>query len=100
MSIGLLLGVLGLAAYRLTRFITTDDVPLGKIRGSITHRLKTQGRYLIAFGLECDWCVGVWVSGALVGIVNAWFYPLALPFLVFLAVASIVGIIGHLVKDN
>jgi hypothetical protein len=45
-----------LAVYRVTRLVTTDV-----ISESIRDRVVDRGG-LLAEGVECDWCVGVWVA--------------------------------------
>jgi hypothetical protein len=48
----------GLAAYRVTRLITTDDIA-EPVRDFVYDR-----DWFVAGGIECDWCVGVWVVTA------------------------------------
>lgn len=46
-----------LAAYRLTRLLTRDEItaPLRK-------RLLDRGPERLAVALECSWCAGMWVA--------------------------------------
>ena len=51
-----------LAAYRLTRLVTTDTI-------SDPVRDYLVGHPVFGYvgeGIECDWCVGVWVGGGVV----------------------------------
>jgi hypothetical protein len=47
----------------------------------------------LAYLWECDWCMGVWVSGALVWVTN-YYVEVPYPFLVWPAIASITGLIA------
>ena len=94
--------LVGLASYRLTRAVTTDfifedakmwiwDKLIGK-DGS-----KAEGwRYKVGYLLDCNWCLGFWVS-LLITIPAPLFldvnYYQAL--LVAFAAASIQGILAH-----
>ena len=51
-----------LAAYRLTRLVTTD-----RISEPVRDWLVDHPRWgFVGEGVECDWCVGVWVGGGVV----------------------------------
>ncbi len=56
-----------LATYRITRLIT-DDLITEPIRAAVT-RLGEPW----ASGIECPWCVGFWVSCAVVAV--SWAFP-------------------------
>lgn len=50
-----------LAAYRLTRLVTTDDLPPAvKLRQALAD--KTPDEYAMLW--SCPWCFGFWTSGA------------------------------------
>lgn len=51
--------VAALAAYRLTRLVTTDDLPPArKLRALLSE--KTPDEYAALW--SCPWCMGAWVS--------------------------------------
>lgn len=59
------LAVDALAAFRLTRLVTTDtilDGPRGRVLDALDDRGPRAAR--VADGLTCSWCVGVWAAGA------------------------------------
>lgn len=53
----------GLAVARLTRLITTDTI-FDVHRGRLQQWLVAENHDLISEGLLCDWCVAIWVAGA------------------------------------
>lgn len=82
------LAVLSFACYRLAQLIADDDGPLsvfGHLRKWVDNRAKVeqeQGRGLIwqsaADGINCPFCVGVWIAIVL-GVVYTgidWYTPL------------------------
>lgn len=90
-SLGLLLVLTALAAYRLTRLVTTDDVPFGQFRFRLLSRWSGT---LAADGLTCAWCVGSVISWALVaGVAQVRSIPL--PAIAALAVSCVVGFLGN-----
>lgn len=90
MSHELLFVVLVFAAYRVTRFVTVDtivDVPRQWMLDRVPEKLGE--------GLTCPWCIGSWISFAVVAI--AWlFVELPLPGAWFLAVAAGVGLVAKI----
>lgn len=59
----LAVAVLALAAHRLTRLALLDTMPFGALRDRLVNR-KPDGR--VAELLTCPWCLGWWVSLAVV----------------------------------
>lgn len=94
---GVRFAILCLCAYRITRAITRDKLPLLRRPRERALRRWTAGKATDwrAEFIVCPWCVGVWVAAAmtlvadLVGSVWA-------PGLTFLAVASAVGMLTTL----
>jgi len=86
--------ILTLAAYRITHFIADDDIPFGAIRTRIKLRWHSQNNSRYADAVSCYWCVGAWVSFALVG-AAAQITSIPLPGLVALAVSAVVGLISE-----
>lgn len=83
--------VVCLAAFRITRFVTTDDwPPIQRLRNRLLERWSGTGWDV---GLECPWCIGFWVSAALT-FALAQLLSIPLPALYALAVSSVVGFIG------
>jgi HAMP domain-containing protein len=77
----LLLVLLSLASWRITRLVTTDLLPLGAIRTRLEADMPTA---TITYAMHCSWCVGLWVACALtaaydvaVGTATPWLYALA-----------------------
>lgn len=109
MSEFLLLVLLALASYRVTRIVTTDKITerfFDRIRFGLERRWQekndggsdTHFNSGLAYMLSCPWCLGFWVSGAgtlLVSLV----YGLDYPILTWLAVSTIVGFLGSIDSD-
>lgn len=111
MSDVLLLLVMALAAYRLWRIVGLDDWPPSRrLRGEIevrshqwqqvaadteerSDRLRAWFWGELQTFVECPWCLGFWVSVAVVAVV-AQIVVVALPVLQVFAVACLVGLIG------
>lgn len=107
--------VLGaLAAYRLTRIITTDKITepffeslryrlerrwvRAKFRkGTITDEQVESGEWQskLAFLLSCPWCLGFWVS-AVFAVVLSVANVLDYPMLSWLAMSTLVGFLGRI----
>jgi hypothetical protein len=104
--------LLFLAAYRTTRFITRDKLPLidspreafvqrwGVYADQEDKKTSINGKKTnvfmrsLAYLWECDWCTGVWVSGALVYALT-FFVSMPLPLLTAGAVAAGVGLLAE-----
>lgn len=109
MSDALLIILLALACYRVTRLVTTDKITepiFDRLRFGLERRWyekhgdgsDTHFNSKIAFMLSCPWCLGFWVSGAGTLLVSV-AYGLDYPILTWLAVATAVGFLGNLDKD-
>lgn len=59
--------VLGLAAFRLTRLVTTDRVT-APVRDHVAESFRRAGMEQARYLLGCDWCVGVWAAGAVLAL--------------------------------
>jgi hypothetical protein len=79
-----------LAASRATRLITTDDIA-ERPRDWLKARLAGHEKLLLL--IECPWCIGFWVSLAVV-LVTMQFTSVPLPGLHVLAVSLGVGLIA------
>lgn len=108
--------VLALACHTITRLITRDRVPFGALRERFVKRWGTYDEpppgidfdpkesingkrtnplmRLIAYGIECDWCVSVWISGILVLATEHWL-SVPLPWLVWPAVRTVSCLIAE-----
>lgn len=82
------LTVLILASFRITRLVTRDTI-FDTLRDKVPDSEGTSIGYLI----RCDWCAGIWVSGAVVGI-TAQLTSIPLPVLVWFAVAGALGLLA------
>jgi hypothetical protein len=98
----LILIVLCLAVYRVTRLLTRDQIPLVAVpREKIKSWAKTNGHDAVAYLVTCDWCVSMWTSGVLVlglgvyvarGLHQSW-WPWPLWLGVWLAASAVAGLI-------
>ena len=80
----------GLAVYRATRLVTTDTITEG-----LRDRVVERGG-LLAEGVECDWCVGLWLSAGAVGV--AWRWPRLWRVVSgWLALGAVVGVVSSVV---
>ena len=108
--------VLGaLAAYRVTRLVTTDKIA-EPIFEPIRQRLEDRWirkhtepgsneefdavesdkwNSKLAFLLSCAWCLGFWVSGV-VTVILSMAYGLHYPILTWLAMSTVVGFLGNI----
>jgi uncharacterized protein DUF1360 len=109
--------LIALAVHRLTRLTTRDKFPLISLpRYYVTNWLDPSTEYIqtyqkkhpdrpapqahwgiigssLAYLWECDWCVSVWVSAALVtGLTH--FISVPMPFLIWLAASTVTGLIA------
>lgn len=80
--------LLTLVTYRLTRLVVADDI-------AEPVRVRLHGRVL-SFA-ACPWCVGFWLSGAVV--LGAFLYGDAMvhPLLWWLAISGVVGALSEVV---
>lgn len=83
--------VVSLAAYRITRLVTTDTI-FSPVRDRLLNRW---GNSYATEGFTCPFCMGAWISFALVGSL-AQIRSIPLPALYALAVSAVVGIVSHL----
>jgi hypothetical protein len=88
----LLLVLMILATYRLTRLVTTDKIT-ERPRDALTERWGEDS--LKAYFLSCDHCVSVYTSALVVGLTWIW-EPLTLPVLQWGAVAGAASLIAAL----
>lgn len=68
------LGLLGtLATARLTRLIIHDEITK-PLRRQVLRRLDPEREFdlMVAYLLDCGWCMSVWVAGALAGGTLVW----------------------------
>jgi hypothetical protein len=76
-------------AMRITRLIVADTFPpIAVQRQRLTDKYGEHSWQ--AYLLDCPWCMGFWVAGAVVGVVTAW-YGLPAPLLVWATAAYVSG---------
>lgn len=109
--------LIALATHRLTRIVTRDKFPLIAVpRYHVTNWFDPSSDYRVwyrakhpdrgepkshwgilgsslAYLLECDWCVSVWVSGGLVTALT-YYTSVPMPFLTWLAASTVTGLIA------
>jgi hypothetical protein len=109
--------LIALAVHRLTRIVTRDKFPLIAVpRYHVTNWFDPSDEYRdvyrvkhpdregpkshwgifgssLAYLLECDWCVSVWVSGGLVTGLT-YFTSVPMPMLIWLAASTVTGLIA------
>lgn len=88
--------MLTLVAYRITRLIAADSLPLVKVprqraEAAIRRRARNQDW---AAGFECPWCVGVWVCAGTFALAM-WWMPIRYPFAQAIAAMAVVGLIAE-----
>jgi len=105
-----LVALASLAAYRVTRLVTSD-----KITEPIFERLRwwferrwnanhaedgsqTDWNSKWAYLLSCPWCLGFWVCGVFT-VVLSLAYGLDYPVLTWLAMSTVVGFLGRIDGD-
>lgn len=102
-----LVALASLAAYRVTRLVTTDKITerfFDRIRFGFERRWHkkhdepgsaTHFNSKLAFLLSCPWCLGFWVSGVVTVILSV-AYGLDYPVITWLAMSTIVGFLGSI----
>lgn len=115
MSNFLIVLIICLATFRLTRIITTDAFPFAELRESFVKRWGTyddapdknvsiSGKSTnwrmrkLAYLWECNWCASVWVSVFVVGL-TIQVASVPLPALVALAASAVTGLIAQKQPD-
>ena len=84
--------IISLAAYRLTRLVTTDEIT-APLREWVWRRRPPESSR-IGYLLACDWCTGIWVGSLLV--VGHMIAPVPATWVCLaLAVAATVGILSE-----
>ena len=85
-----------LAVYRVTRFFVADtlgeelkDKMFDFLVGRVPAKLLDEVQYL----LSCYWCLSIWVSAWFTGL-GLFFVDVPVPFLWWLAVSSVVGLMS------
>jgi hypothetical protein len=81
--------VLGLATYRLTRLITTDNIT-EPIRERIWDRYPPQSSKL-GYLITCDWCSSIWVASIVIP--SAMIIPVLVYVYAVFAVSAIAGLL-------
>lgn len=106
MDDAVLIILLALACYRVTRLVTTDKITealFDRLRFGLERRWHekhdepgsaTHFNSKIAFMLACPWCLGFWVSGVGTLLVSL-AYGLDYSILTWLAVSTVVGFFGR-----
>lgn len=82
--------LLTLAAFRLTRLVTTDDITQG-FRDSIRERFGSKSNWFTL--VSCPWCVSCYLCSA-VFLVDRYFWQPPVWLLAMVAAMSLVGYLG------
>jgi len=93
--------ILSLACYRVTRFIVEDTLIAGFriwLHTVILGRKPRLWREKLQELISCQFCISVWIAGALVSIAD-YFGPVALPGIQWAAVAAGSIIIWQVVEE-
>lgn len=96
----LTVAVLVLATHRLTRLIVADTLPL--VAGPVfqlKRRILKRWGPAWAEGLDCPWCVSVWVSGMLV-LATALTVGVPLPWLLWPAVSTAASLVSRVEGED
>jgi hypothetical protein len=81
--------ILGLATYRLTRLITTDNI-FETFRERIWKKYPPQSSKL-GYLITCDWCTSIWVASVVVA--SAMIIPVLVYVYAVFAVSAIAGLL-------
>lgn len=97
MSGSLLFVALCLASYRTWRFVAKDDITQ-PVRALVFINKTKQARFGSLDSLvDCEWCLGTWLSLAAVYATHRWLVPLDPHWLLWaVAVSCVVGFFGKL----
>lgn len=90
MTLSLLFVLLCLSSYSLIRLIAMDDVSARPRNWLLAHMPKK-----LRTGFTCPWCIGWWISAALVLVVDKFFQNLPMPVAWAAAMRVVVGLIGN-----
>lgn len=90
--------LLALASFRLWRFLGRDEFPLTAWPRRYAARRWGEGSVAF-YWVQCPWCAGSWISAVVVAVVDLGFRPLDLPVLWWLAVSTVVGLLGGVVDE-
>lgn len=94
---GVLFVIIALACYRVTHFVTSDLFPpIKRLRNAIIERAGAESAW--AYLVECQWCVGVYVSAGAVG----WYdhvHGVPVPVFWWLAASGVVGFLSAVEPD-
>lgn len=86
-----------LAAYRLTRLITRDEITSVPRQTYISWAERNQ-RPLLAYWPQCPWCAGLWVAAGVIALRR--FAPeLWRPVEATLALSAVIGFLAELETD-
>ena len=90
--------VMALAAFRVTRFVTTDEVTR-PARETSVRWLQERRWHLLADLPACAWCAGAYVSVLTVGLTGRW-ASIPLPALQMIAIATLVGLLSGRMENQ
>jgi hypothetical protein len=89
--------VLGLATYRLTRLVVTDDFP--PVRWARNRLTRTRWEWVEDL-VTCSWCASGWVAAALVAAVDLAGASVPVPWLVWPASWAVGAWLAHVEPDR
>lgn len=89
---GLTLSIAALAAYRVTRLITSDRIAL-PLRRMVDRRFGDDSA--LGYFVRCPWCVGWYVSGVTVLALEV-VESVPVPLLTVAAMSAVVGLLAEL----
>lgn len=95
----LVIVLISLSTYRLTRFVTRDAFPpMAATRGWVIRRFGDE--HWISYLIECSWCSSIWLSGAVTGVTVWSGVRVHVPVLVWLSASAITGLIVQREPDD
>jgi hypothetical protein len=86
-----------LATYRLTRLLVSDGIA-DRPRDALLQRLRDRGHSKLVELIECPWCIGFWIAGAVVLARRAAPEPWT-PVAEILAFSATAGVIASAVRS-
>lgn len=92
MSASLLVLLVCLTAYRLTRLVVSDSWPPSEwMRGQVIDRTGEESSW--SYLVHCPWCMGMWIAGLVTAATDV-AVGLPVPLLVWGAAATACGLIA------
>lgn len=85
--------------YRATRLVVRDQIPVIAVpRDWLVRRLENTWASSLAYLLECEWCMSVWIGAGVVA-ATTHYTSLRWPWLVWAAASAFTGLVASRLDD-